>query len=123
MLKSFVETSRFTQRVQELLTDEEYFSLQNELMARPDAGAVMPGCGGLRKLRVADPHRQKGKRGGLRVIYLHIPEADLIYFLRVYSKEESEDLNAEQKKHLRRLADAFRSEALKFLKKTKRGGR
>ena len=52
-------------------------ALQRELMNDPESGAVMPGCGGLRKIRIADPGRGKGKRGGARVIYLHVPEASV----------------------------------------------
>ena len=51
------------------LNDAAYLDLQNELMANPQAGDVIEGTGGLRKLRQADPRRGKGKRGGFRVIY------------------------------------------------------
>ena len=50
-------------------SDEEFGALQQALMARPQAGDVIPGAGGLRKLRFADRRRGKGTRGGLRIIY------------------------------------------------------
>ena len=62
-----IETSVFTKQVQTLLTDEEYHQLQAELVRRPEAGAVIPRSGGLRKVRWSMPGR--GKRGGARVIY------------------------------------------------------
>lgn len=71
----FIETSEFTEWVSEHLTDDLYSSLQQELMADPEKGDVIKGCGGLRKVRVADPKRKKGKRRGARIIYLHVPEA------------------------------------------------
>ena len=65
---SFIETRLFTKLVLEYLSDEEYGSLQKALMRDPDAGSVVPGSGGVRKLRWAAPGR--GKHGGYRVIYL-----------------------------------------------------
>ena len=61
-----IETSIFTRRVSELLSNEAYRELQSELVIRPAAGAVIAGSGGLRKLRWAGSGR--GKRGGVRVI-------------------------------------------------------
>jgi hypothetical protein len=80
-------------------------------MTDPDRGEVMPGCGGLRKARFAEQRRGKGKRGGVRVIYLHIPEADRIDMLTIYSKGEKEDLSEDEKKTLRALAAHAREEA------------
>jgi putative transcriptional regulator len=56
----FIETSEFTEWVSEHLTDDLYSSLQQELMTDPEKGDVIKGCGGLRKVRVADPKRKKG---------------------------------------------------------------
>ena len=64
---SFIETRAFTKLVLEYLTDAEYAALQLALMANPEAGLVIPGSGGVRKLRWAAPGR--GKRGGYRIIY------------------------------------------------------
>ena len=71
----------------------------------------MPGCGGLRKIRAADPKRGKGKRGGARVIYLHVPAAKRFYLLDVYGKDEKADLSANEKKQLRQLAEQLKREA------------
>jgi hypothetical protein len=64
---SFVETKLFTRLVQEYLSDDEYSELQQALIVNPEAGAVVPGSGGIRKLRWGVAGR--GKRGGIRVIY------------------------------------------------------
>jgi mRNA-degrading endonuclease RelE of RelBE toxin-antitoxin system len=63
----FIETSVFTREIKNLLPDEEYRMLQTALMFRPDAGDMIRGGGGLRKIRWNLPGR--GKRGALRVIY------------------------------------------------------
>ncbi len=107
----FIESRGFTDWVVEFLDDEDYAAFQQRLMADPDRGDVMPGCGGLRKIRLALPRRRTGKRGGARVIYLYVPEARWIYLLDAYGKEEKEDLSAAEKKVLKRLAEQFKLEA------------
>ena len=95
----FVETSVFTRRIQEHLSDDEYAELQFFLADRPDAGKIIKGSGGIRKLRWAGSGR--GKRGGLRVIYYWWVARERISMLTVYSKNERDDLTAEQLKRLR----------------------
>ena len=94
----FVETSIFTQRITKLLTDDEYYDLQAVLAENPKAGDVIPGAGGLRKLRWRV--RGRGKRGGLRVIYYCWSE-DRLYMIFVYEKARQGDLTPEQVKALR----------------------
>ena len=93
-----METSIFTQRIIKLLTDDEYYDLQAVLAEHPKAGDVIPGAGGLRKLRWRTAGR--GKRGGLRIIYYCWSE-DRLYMIFVYDKAEQGDLTPEQLKALR----------------------
>lgn len=97
----FVETPVFTRRVREALGAEEYRGLQLALLLRPEAGAVIRGTGGLRKLRWAPEGR--GKRGGVRVIYYWELERQTFYMLYVYAKNEQGDLTPAQGKLLARL--------------------
>jgi mRNA-degrading endonuclease RelE of RelBE toxin-antitoxin system len=120
MYKIFVETSEFTKEIVKFLNDEEYAAFQLALMKNPSAGVVIPGCGGLRKVRILDPMRRKGKRGGTRVIYLHVPEVDWILLLEIYRKAEKEDLDAAQKKVLKRVATQFREQAIRAAAKDKK---
>jgi len=60
----YAETKLFTKLVQEYLSDDEYAALQQSLVVNPQAGDVIPGSGGVRKLRWGVAGR--GKRGGLR---------------------------------------------------------
>lgn len=109
---TFFETPRFIAVREEYFDDEHYRSLQNQLMVNPARGVVIPGCGGLRKIRVADPRRGKGTRGGLRVIYLHIIEAEAIVFFAVYDKDEMSDLSAADKRVAALLAEEARKEII-----------
>jgi hypothetical protein len=122
MKATFVETTGFTESVCDLMADRAYARLQWALMDEPDAGKVMPGCGGLRKIRVADPKRGKGKRGGARVIYLHVPEAKRFYMLDVYDKDEKDDLSPDGKKELRALAEQLKAEAIASYERWEKGG-
>lgn len=112
----FIESSSFTRSIGDYLTDEGYREFQICLILNPGVGKVMPGCGGLRKIRYVDPQRGKGKRGGLRIIYLFIPERDWIFLLDIYGKDEKDDLTANEKKILAGLATRVK-EATKGIKK------
>ncbi len=99
-----VETHVFTKQVVNLLTDEEYVELQVALIMRPEAGRVIPGSGGLRKVRwQAKGH---GKRGGIRVIYYWAVSRSRILLLYMYAKGEQDDLSPDQLKALRQLVEA-----------------
>ncbi len=106
----FIETKVFTQRLQELELESVVHSVQAELSANPMVGALDANTGGLRKMRVSDPSRGKGKRGGARVHYLYLPDNAVVYLLFVYSKDEFAALNAAQKKALKKVVDAIRME-------------
>ena len=80
-------------------TDADYSSFQHFLAARPEAGDIIPGLGGLRKVRWNAKGR--GKRGGARVIYLLLLQPGLIYLFQAYTKGDITDLTPELKKRLR----------------------
>jgi hypothetical protein len=65
----FLETPFFTRAITQLLHDSEYAALQGALIIDPEAGELIQGSGGLRKIRWQQSRRGKGKRGGIRVIY------------------------------------------------------
>lgn len=87
---TFVETPLFTRLVTEYLSDEEYGKLRTTLSDDPEAGAVISGSGGVRKLRWALPGR--GKRGGLRVIYYLRSRQGVIWMLTLYPKNVAEKI-------------------------------
>ncbi|MBT8363806.1 MAG: hypothetical protein KJP23_03810 [Deltaproteobacteria bacterium] len=97
----FIETPIFTKLVTDLLPDDEYRKIQLALVLRPEAGKIIPGSGGLRKIRWKIS--ASGKRGGLRLIYFWDVHEDRIYMLLIYKKSKQEDLNPNQLKILRNL--------------------
>jgi hypothetical protein len=122
---TFVESRVFTARWHSRLDDEALRALQNELLVDPEKGDAIPGCGVLRKVRFGDPARGKGKRGGVRVIYLHTPEATRIDLITVYGKDEKDDLTKDEVKLLCELAHRLRNEckagAVRTVRWKKRG--
>jgi hypothetical protein len=99
----FVELTPFLAFCQEYWTDEDLRAMQNFLLVTPDAGDLIRGGAGLRKLRWSAQGR--GKRGGARVIYYwHVPNQS-IYLIYGYVKSRSEDLTAHQLKVLRKLME------------------
>ena len=100
-LLTFIETTAFTRRISALGLEESLRGLQLDLLENPEAGDVDPATAGLRKIRLGDPARGKGKRGGARVHYLWLPNRGRIYLMYVYGKSEASSLTPEQKKQLR----------------------
>ena len=90
----FIETPTFTRMLVELLTDDEYAGLQCVLLVNPEAGDIVKGGGGIRKLRHALPGR--GKRGGVRVIYYWLRKDGQIYMLLIYPKSKKDTLTARE---------------------------
>ena len=103
----FVETRLFTSRILDAMSDDEYAGLQNHLSQHPDAGALIPGTGGVRKVRWAGSGR--GKRGGSRLIY-YWDCGDRILMLYVYLKNERENLTEGQKKLMKEIAEGYKHE-------------
>lgn len=101
----------FTKQAQDLFEDDEYRLFQLDLVARPDAGDVIPGLGGLRKIRWGA--KGKGKRGGARIIYLLIPKPGIIYLFYAYTKGDITDLSTGQKKRLRQAVEEIKNHLVK----------
>ena len=97
---TFIETKLFTRLVQKYLTDDEYWKLQLLLIEHPEAGEVVRGTGGVRKLRWRASDR--GKRGGFRVIYFAKVEQGVIWMLTLYPKSVKDDIPAHVLRKIRK---------------------
>jgi len=105
---TFIEHPTFTKQVEALFSDEEYRLFQTDLAANPEEGSVIPGLGGLRKVRWGA--KGKGKRGGARIIYLPIHQPSIIYLFYVYNKGDITDMNPDQKKRLVQAVEQIKKE-------------
>jgi len=109
----FIEFPAFTSRLQALAkknADDVLLEIQNDLLANPNRGAVIPGTEGVRKARAADPATGKGKSGGFRYLYDYIEQDGQIYLLMIFSKNEQDSMTKAQKdllaQHVRDLREA-----------------
>ena len=101
----FIETTLFSKFLYDYLNDDEYRRLQNFLIEQPTAGAIIQGTSGLRKLRWS--LNNKGKRGGIRVIYYYQLSEDQIYLFTIYAKNEVLDLSINEKKVLKKMLECL----------------
>ena len=97
----FIELPAFSRYRQDYLDDGAFRALQSTLLANPEAGDVIEGTGGLRKMRQIDLRRGKGKRGGLRVIYFWWETGRQFWLFTLYDKNELDDLSPSERKALK----------------------
>jgi len=91
------------------LNDADLLNLQIMLLKNPQSGPVMEGTGGIRKVRF--PLENKGKSGSVRVCYTDFEEYEVTYLITAFTKNEQENLSAEEKTVLKKLVKALKNEA------------
>ncbi len=104
----FIESTIFEKLRPNYLSEEEFRDFQLVLLTNPKSGSVVQGTGGLRKIRFET--KDKGKRGGTRIIYYFFDKKKRFFLLTLYSKNEVTDLTASQKKKLKQFMEAWRNE-------------
>ena len=110
MRRLFRETPIFTEKLKAVGDDDLLRFIQDLILEDPEVGPTVAGTGGVRKMRAPDPSRGKGKRGGLRILYLDLPDRERTYLLYLYGKNEAEDLTASEKKQFKILVDGIKGE-------------
>lgn len=101
----FLELPAFEKYREDYLDDVTFKEFQQFLLLNPKSGDVIEGTGGLRKVRFSDARRNKGKRGGLRVIYYWWLSGSQFWLFTIYGKDQLDDLSVAQKKILKDLLD------------------
>ena len=104
----FIESPEFTKQITRF-PDEDYRAFQIDLASDPLQGAVMRGCGGFRKARMAFPSAGIGRSGGARVIYLYSQEKNVIYLVTIYGKSSQKSLTQAEQNTLRKIAHQIRN--------------
>lgn len=107
-MQSVAETPTFTRQAEKLFSEDEKMELIAFLSLHPLAGDLIPGTGGVRKLRFAASGR--GKRGGARVIYYYLDENLPLYALLAYPKNAKVDLTSDEKRGVVTFVNAIKVE-------------
>lgn len=109
MTREFIELPEFLKKWRELeLTEEDLYELEVFLCKYPDKGDLIQGTGGLRKLRWNLKNR--GKRVGIRTLYIDFTIYEKIYLITVYAKSEKVDLSKDEKKAVRKMIETLEQE-------------
>lgn len=103
------ETQVFARSAEKLWSEDERAELVDFVAHNPEAGDVIPGTGGVRKLRWA--RAGGGKRGGARVVYFYYRADSPLYLLLAYAKAQASDLTADEKKTVAAFAAAIKRAA------------
>lgn len=112
MNRQFIEVPLFTKRWAEIgLGNEELRALQIMLLKNPEAGPVIEGTGGIRKVRF--PLENRGKSGSVRICYTDFDEYEVTYLITAFTKKEQENLSAAEKSVLKKLVKMLKEETAK----------
>jgi hypothetical protein len=104
-----VETREYERLARSLFADSERIGIRAYLAECPEGGDVIPGLSGLRKLRWSHQNRNKGKRGGTRVIYFYALSNGTVVLLHAYSKDKQKDLTDADQKKLKAAVQALKA--------------
>lgn len=110
MRRIFYQTHLFSKKLDSRGGNNLLLRIEEEILKNPEAGATVAGTGGIRKLRIEDLERKKGKRGGFRVLYLDLPDCQETFLITFYGKDEADDLSAQGKKAISQIAAAIKAE-------------
>ncbi len=99
MMITVIETRAFIARAERLLSEDSRSSIIDFISANPEAGEIMEGTGGVRKLSVALPGR--GKRGGARVVYYYHNQGYPVFLLGLFAKNQKDNLTKAERNKLK----------------------
>ena len=111
MKRLFVYAEMFEKALRQRKKQDEILeSVEGAILQNQNVGAVVAGTGGVRKFRSEDTERNKGKRGGFRVLYLDLPHVERTHLLFLYGKNEADNISAAGKKLIKNIVDEIKGE-------------
>jgi hypothetical protein len=113
--RGFVESAGFSEDRRQLerareLSHDDLVALEQSILADPQAGDLVPGTGGLRKIRLAQSKVRRGKRGGVRVYYLDLPRRGVTHLVAIFGKREKTDLSPAERRAVAALVKQLKEE-------------
>ena len=115
MRRRFVESRGFSADRSRLerageLSHDDLVALEQSILVDPEAGDLVPGTGGLRKVRLGQRKVRRGKTGGMRVYYLDLPRRGVTHLVAIFGKREQSDLSARERRAIAELVRALKEE-------------
>ena len=111
MKRLFIYAEMFEKALQQRKKQDEILeSIEGAILKNPSLGAMIAGTGGVRKFRSEDTVRNKGKRGGFRVLYLDLPHVERTHLLFLYDKNQADNLSPSGKKVIKILVEEIKGE-------------
>ena len=109
--RNIIEVTSFSRKIDQFLDErkilkKDFDDLKKSLAKDPEEGKLITGTGGIRKTMLKSA--SKGKRGGFRVYYFDDPEREELFLLKIYPKNEKEDLSADEKKALKEFSNMIK---------------
>lgn len=102
MTRTFIQTLEFVKNWQRLgFTDDDLRWLELEILKNPKTGDVVPGTGGLRKMRFS--FENSGKSGSTRVCYVDFVIHETVYLITVYPKSKKDNLSKTERNEIKKL--------------------
>lgn len=112
MKRVFVYSPLILRRLTEFSDPEgKAREIENAILDNPETGNLIQGTGGVRKFRLADESRGKGRRGGIRVLFLDLPHVEKTHLLFLLKKGEADNLSSDEKDVIRGLVFAIKRES------------
>lgn len=90
---------------------DDLTALEQAILGNPEVGDLVPGTGGLRKVRLAQRAVRRGKSGGARVYYLDLPGRGTTYLIAIFGKREKSDLSPSERKAVAALVGTLKEES------------
>ncbi len=115
MKRRFVESTGFSGDRRRLeraraLSHDDMVALEQSILADPQTGDLVPGTGGLRKIRLGQRAVGRGKRGGVRVYYLDLPRRAVTHLVAIFGKREKTDLSPAERRQVAALVRTLKEE-------------
>lgn len=108
MFNTVIEVEPFPTRATKIWTEDERLEFVTYIGQNSLAGVVIPGSGGIRKIRWTRPG--SGKRGGVRVLYYFLDEMQQVFLLTMFAKNQQADVPPPELKLLKKMVTIIRSE-------------
>lgn len=111
MKRTFIQLKSFSKDVDAAGIRDLVESIELDILRNPECGDLVQGTGGVRKIRIRDERRGKGKRGGYRVLFLDLPHAGKTYLLVLYDKNTKNDISADERAVVKEIAAGIKKAA------------